>query len=155
VSNFVQRSLAAPPQALTEADANHKVVLGIGQDLMVKLESNRSTGYSWSLTESENPILTSLRKPTYKISGALPGAGGFETWTLRATKIGRETLKFEYRRPWEKKIPPAKTVLFHIAVQWPFTSIDRINRGDELIRGWAGWRDLSPKKVPHVTKNSR
>jgi predicted secreted protein len=117
VSNFVQRSLAAPPQALTEADANHKVVLGIGQDLMVKLESNRSTGYSWSLTESENPILTSLRKPTYKISGALPGAGGVETWTLRATKIGRETLKFEYRRPWEKKIPPAKTVLFHIAVQ--------------------------------------
>ncbi|HXO95208.1 MAG TPA: protease inhibitor I42 family protein [Chthoniobacterales bacterium] len=117
VSNFVQRSLAAPPQALTEADANHKVVLGIGQDLMVKLESNRSTGYSWSLTESENPILTSLRKPTYKISGALPGAGGVETWTLRATKIGRETLKFEYRRPWEKKMPPAKTVLFHIAVQ--------------------------------------
>jgi inhibitor of cysteine peptidase len=117
VSNFVQRSLAAPPQALTEADANHKVVLGIGQDLMVKLESNRSTGYSWSLTESENPILTSLRKPTYKISGALPGAGGVKTWTLRATKIGRETLKFEYRRPWEKKIPPAKTVLFHIAVQ--------------------------------------
>jgi inhibitor of cysteine peptidase len=117
VASFVNRSLAAPPRALTEADANHKVGLEVGQKLVLKLESNRSTGYSWSLTESENPILTSLGKPTYKISGALPGAGGFETWRLRATKIGRETLKFEYRRPWEKKGPPAKAVLFHIAVQ--------------------------------------
>jgi predicted secreted protein len=117
VSSFVQRTLAATPQALTEADANHKIVLGIGQDLMVKLESNRSTGYSWSLTESENPILTSLGKPTYKISSALPGVGGFETWKLRATKVGRETLKFEYRRPWEKNVSPAKTVLFNVTAQ--------------------------------------
>lgn len=117
VASFANRSLAASPRALTEADANHKVALKVGQELMVKLESNRSTGYSWSLTESENSILTSLGKSTYKISGGLPGAGGFETWRLRATKSGRETLKFEYRRPWEKKVPPAKTVLFHIAVQ--------------------------------------
>ena len=117
VSNFVHHSLATPPQALTEADANHKVVLEVGQELVVKLESNRSTGYSWSLTESENPILTSLGKPTYKIGGALPGVGGFETWKLRATKIGRETLKFEYRRPWEKKVSPARAVFFHLTVQ--------------------------------------
>jgi inhibitor of cysteine peptidase len=117
VASYVNRSLSAPPQALTEADANHKVALEVGQELMVKLESNRSTGYSWSLTESENPILTSLGKPTYKISGALPGVGGFETWKLRATKVGRETLKFEYRRPWEKKVSPEKTVLFHVMVQ--------------------------------------
>ena len=117
VASFVNRSLAAPPRALTEADANHKVRLEVGQELVLKLESNRSTGYSWSLTESENPVLTSLGKPTYKISRALPGAGGFETWRLRATKIGRETLRFEYRRPWEKKVPPAKAVLCPIAVQ--------------------------------------
>ena len=117
VAGLVNRGLAAPPQAITEADAKHKVVLEVGQELMLKLESNRSTGYSWSLTESEHPILTRLGKPIYKVNGTLPGAGGFETWTLRATKTGRETLRFEYRRPWEKKVPPAKTVLFHITVQ--------------------------------------
>ena len=116
-AGLVNRGLAAPPQAITEADAKHKVVLEVGQELMLKLESNRSTGYSWSLTESENPILTSLGKPTYKISSALPGVGGFETWKLRATKVGRETLKFEYRRPWEKNVSPAKTVLFNVTAQ--------------------------------------
>jgi predicted secreted protein len=117
VASFVNRGLAAPPRALTEADTNHKVTLEVEEGLVVKLGSNRSTGYSWSLGESKNPILSSLGKPSYKISGALPGAGGFETWKLRATKIGSETLKFEYRRPWEKKVPPAKIVLFHIAVR--------------------------------------
>jgi predicted secreted protein len=47
----------------------------------------------------------------------LPGVGGFETWKLRATKVGRETLKFEYRRPWEKNVSPAKTVLFNVTAQ--------------------------------------
>jgi inhibitor of cysteine peptidase len=117
VASFVNRSLAAPPRSLTEADANHTVGLELGQELVIKLESNRSTGYSWSLAETENPILTSLGEPTYQTSGALPGAGGFETWRFRATKIGRKTLKFEYRRPWEKKVPPAKAVLFYIVAQ--------------------------------------
>jgi hypothetical protein len=35
VASFVNRGLAAPPQALTEADANHKVALEVGQELVL------------------------------------------------------------------------------------------------------------------------
>jgi inhibitor of cysteine peptidase len=117
VVSFISRGLAAPPATITEADANRKIALSVGQELILRLESNRSTGYSWFLAGSDHPILTNLGRPAYKVGGKLPGAGGVETWTLRATKSGSEILKFEYRRPWEKKAAPAKTLLFHVTVQ--------------------------------------
>jgi inhibitor of cysteine peptidase len=116
VAAFANRGIAAPPKTVTEADTNHTVALHVGQELILKLESNRSTGYSWSRADNKDPILTSLGEPTYKMGRAVPGAGGIETWTFRATKVGTEALKLEYRRPWEKKVPPAKTVLFYITV---------------------------------------
>jgi inhibitor of cysteine peptidase len=117
MASFVSGGLAAAPRTITEADANRDLVLAVGQKLVLKLQSNPSTGYSWSLAESETPVLVSLGKPTYQARGALPGSGGVETWTLRAAKIGFETLKLEYRRPWEKQVPPAKTLLFRVTVK--------------------------------------
>jgi inhibitor of cysteine peptidase len=112
----INHSIAAAPKTIAEADAGREVPLEVGQELILKLESNQSTGYSWALVSGKSLILTSLGKPSYEVGVARPGAGGVETWTFRATKIGIETLKFEYRRPWEKKVPPAKTVLFHVTV---------------------------------------
>jgi len=106
---------ASPPKTITGADTDRPITVQIGQEILLKLESNRSTGYSWLLEESKDPVLRSLGKPTYQADRVAPGAGGVETWTFRANKIGNETLRLEYRRPWERKVPPAKTVLFHIA----------------------------------------
>jgi inhibitor of cysteine peptidase len=113
----VSCSFAAAPRTITEVDANRDVGLAVGQELVVKLPSNPSTGYSWSVAESETRALASLGKPTYQARGSLPGSGGVQTWELRAAKIGSEMLKFEYRRPWEKKLPPAKIVIFHVTVK--------------------------------------
>jgi inhibitor of cysteine peptidase len=117
MASFVSCGLAAAPRTITEADADHNVVLAVGQKLVLQLQSNPSTGYSWSLAENETRVLVGLGKPTYRARGTLPGSGGVETWTLRAAKIGSERLKFEYRRPWEKQLPPAKTLLFLVTVK--------------------------------------
>jgi inhibitor of cysteine peptidase len=117
MASFVSWGLAAAPRTITEADADRVVVLAVGQELVLKLASNPSTGYGWSLAERGTPVLANLGKPTYQASGTLPGSGGAEMWTLRAAKVGSETLKFEYRRAWEKQLPPAKTLLFRVIVK--------------------------------------
>ena len=117
MASFASCGLAAAPRTITEADANSDVLLAVGQELVLKLPSNPSTGYRWSLAEGGAPVLANLGQPRYQASGTLPGAGGVETWTLRAAQIGSQTLKFEYRRPWEKTVPPAKTLFFPITVK--------------------------------------
>jgi inhibitor of cysteine peptidase len=117
VVGFVHHAFAAPPKTITAADANHPITLQIGQEVVLRLESNRATGYSWLLAHSKNTVLTNLGRATYEKGRAAVGAGGIETWKFRAAKSGAETLKLEYRRPWEKKVPPAKTVIFDITVR--------------------------------------
>jgi inhibitor of cysteine peptidase len=115
---FTGSSHAATPVQVTAADAGRQIVLRTGQKLVVQLESNRSTGYSWSLAEPKSQILVSAGKPSYKQpSKGRPGAGGLETWTFMATKAGHEQLKLEYRRPWEKNLAPAKTIQFNVWVK--------------------------------------
>jgi inhibitor of cysteine peptidase len=109
--------IAASPTTITAADAGHPITLRIGEELVLKLECNPSTGYDWFLTEQKNSVLSSLGKPTYEQGRSMPGAGGIESWNFRAAAAGAQTLKLEYRRPWEKDTSPAKTVIFQITVR--------------------------------------
>jgi predicted secreted protein len=113
---LAEAGVAASPKIITAADADHLLTLRMGQEAVLELPSNRSTGYSWFLADSKDSVLTSLGQPAYRVSRSMPGAGGTETWKFQATKAGNGSLKLEYRRPWEK-VPPAKTVLFHISVK--------------------------------------
>jgi inhibitor of cysteine peptidase len=101
---------------MTEADSGHPVALRIGQELILTLNSNPSTGYSWIRTDTEPPLLVTLGKPVYKSGGPLPGASGVEFWKFRALKHGAQTLKLEYRRPWEKNTRPADTMVLHVTI---------------------------------------
>jgi inhibitor of cysteine peptidase len=107
---------AEPPAMRTEADSGHAVALRIGQELILALNSNHSTGYSWIRTDTETPVLVTLGKPEYKSGGPLPGASGLEIWKFRAVRRGAQTLELEYRRPWEKHTQPADTVILHVTI---------------------------------------
>jgi inhibitor of cysteine peptidase len=114
---FASSGVAASPKTITAADVGRLITLGVGEELVIKLECNPSTGYEWLLTNAKNSVLSSRGKPTYTQRRAMPGAGGIESWNFRAAVAGAETLKLEYQRPWEKNTPPAKTVIFHITVR--------------------------------------
>jgi copper homeostasis protein (lipoprotein) len=93
--------------------------LKIGGVLEVRLESNHTTGYSWVQTPAANPILTRLGAAAYeeKPAGGKTGVGGMEIWKFKAVQAGKQSLRFEYRRPWEKDVAAAKTVTFNVTVQ--------------------------------------
>ncbi len=90
----------------------------VGDTFTIPLEANHTTGYSWRLAQQPDPaILKQLGEKYDEDSSGGVGAGGVETWTFQAMAKGTATLVFEYARPFEKNVPPAKTSKFRITIQ--------------------------------------
>jgi inhibitor of cysteine peptidase len=99
----------------TAGDLNLKV----GGRLEVRLEANHTTGYLWVQEPVEKPVLQKLGKAVYREnpSDGKVGVGGVEIWKFKAVKAGKQSLRFEYRRPWEKTAAAAKTLSFDVTVE--------------------------------------
>lgn len=109
---------AAARLDLTEQENGKDILLDRGDELVVRLASNRTTGYSWGLEMTGNGRLEQQGEALYETLRSdrrLMGAGGVEVWKFRAVRKGGVVLKFNYCRPWEKDVPPVKTV------SWPVT----------------------------------
>jgi predicted secreted protein len=90
----------------------------VGDTFTIPLEANHTTGYSWHLGQPPDPaILKQLAEKYDEDNTDRVGAGGMETWTFQAMAKGTTTLVFEYTRPFEKNVPPAKTSKFKITIQ--------------------------------------
>jgi predicted secreted protein len=89
-----------------------------GDTFTIPLEANHTTGYSWRLAQTPDPAILKQAGEKYEEdnSGGV-GAGGVETWTFQAMAKGTVTLVFEYARPFEKNVPPAKTSKFKITIK--------------------------------------
>jgi inhibitor of cysteine peptidase len=97
-------------------DDDRTVELKPGDELLVKLESNRTTRFRWVLTEGPGKVLFKQGDPTYaRPIDSAPGAGGTETWSFRAVEPGEQSLVFEYRRPSDKTAE--KTVRYKVTVR--------------------------------------
>ena len=109
---------AAGVKVVTEKTAG-PVNVKVGATLEVKLEANHTTGYSWVAAPAVDPVLVNQGKAVYqeRPAGGKTGVGGTEIWRFKAVKAGKQALQFEYRKPWEKTAPAAKTVLFSVVVQ--------------------------------------
>jgi predicted secreted protein len=90
----------------------------VGDTFTIPLEANHTTGYSWRLAQPLDPaILKQLSEKYDEDNSGRMGAGGVETWAFQAMAKGVTTLVFEYARPFDKNVPPAKTSKFKITIQ--------------------------------------
>lgn len=124
IASLTPHSLHRVPDAdalavtLGEADAGRTIDVRRGQSIAVLLPSNRSTGFRWSLVPASAGVLNVVTDVGYtQDSPGAVGAPGVETWTFQASRPGQQELRFEYRRPWEKTVPPAKVILLSISVR--------------------------------------
>ena len=110
---------AKPSVTITGTDSGRVVNLKTGDTLVVRLDSNPSTGYSWNASKGKADVLLEKNKVFERgAQESTPGAGGTDVWMFEAVKEGKQKLTFTYRRPWEKA-PAAKTVWYSIVVQRP------------------------------------
>jgi predicted secreted protein/uncharacterized lipoprotein NlpE involved in copper resistance len=113
----VAEGAAAVPITLVEEDTGKTVDVERGQRIVVRLPSNRSTGYRWTLVDVDAPVLTSDGDAVYEESApaSAVGVGGTEIWSFAVERSGEQELHFEYRRPWESRnLPPAKSVSYSV-----------------------------------------
>ena len=94
-----------------------QVELSVGQSLVVTLESNATTGYSWALAQnSDGSVLSKTGNKYIAPQTTLVGAPGKEEWTFKALKKGTSTISMGYSRPWEST-PPVQTFDLTVVVK--------------------------------------
>ena len=103
---------------VTGAESGQSLGLVVGQELIVTLTSNASTGFAWSIHATPADVLRVVGESEYiPDQPVLPGSGGKERFRLEAVRTGRTTVRFEYRQPWDVVSPALRTVTYSVVVQ--------------------------------------
>jgi inhibitor of cysteine peptidase len=79
--------------------SSSEVRTGLGEVFTVKLESNPTTGYSWSV-EYDRDVLELVSEDYQRMSMAI-GGGGYAIFNFLPLRCGRTTVIMRYKRPWE------------------------------------------------------
>ncbi len=101
-----------------DGSANGQQVLMInGQILIVSLDSNPSTGFTWEVSEVDGAVLQQLGIPRFEAgSSLLVGAEGVQVFEFRALRSAQTELKMVYLRPFEEDAEPANTFSVNVNV---------------------------------------
>lgn len=84
---------------LTAADAGTTLSVRPGDEVVVTLESNATTGYAWQMeTEPASEILDLVKSEYVAPDTELVGAGGEEVWRFVATGEGTTDVALRYAR---------------------------------------------------------
>src|SRR5438094_7726240 len=84
-----RRGAAQPPASasvtVTETQNGKTVTVRPGGTLFVRLEANRTTGYSWTAQGLDAKVLQPIGKPAYEVSSpGRPGVPGHQLLQFRA-----------------------------------------------------------------------
>ncbi len=103
-------STSIPSQVqFTEANGNQRAQVSVNQTVIIDLEGNISTGYSWEVAALDPKMLQQVGDPEFKPSSNLAGAPGRQLTRFKVIGAGESELKLVYHRPWEKDVAPLKT----------------------------------------------
>ncbi|MGM0530374.1 MAG: protease inhibitor I42 family protein [Bacteroidota bacterium] len=88
--------------ASIQFDREYKV--NKGEEFVINLKTNPSTGYNWMIEEGLSDSLVTLQDEEYvpaenPVDKPRLGAGGIKKWHFEAAKKGKTILKFVYKRP--------------------------------------------------------
>jgi len=98
-------------------DEKQPVSVNVGQQFVVELESNPTTGFIWTAT-FDAKVLSQVSKD-YTASPAAPGlvgSGGKDKFTFKAVAAGTTDLTFGYHRS-NESVPYAQTKIFKVTVK--------------------------------------
>ena len=95
---------------LTADDNGRQVEVEAGGQIVINLEGNPSTGYTWEAKDLDTTMLEQVGDPVFiSTSPGSVGSGGILTLTFKSLKAGTASLKLVYHRPWEPGVDPLDT----------------------------------------------
>jgi len=94
---------------LEEPDNGSDIFLVQGDAVQVRLNSNPSTGYAWTVASNAPSVLQPAGEPKFEpAEKPKPGAAGTQAFSFRVVGGGGVFLELVYGRPSEKDTPPAR-----------------------------------------------
>jgi len=87
---------------------------------VLELESNSSTGYSWSVDDNDYVELvadTYYQSDAAKADPMIAGAAGKQVFVFKAVKAGTTEIKLNYTRSFEKNAKPADTAAIKLVIK--------------------------------------
>jgi predicted secreted protein len=112
--------LISKPKGKVFNDIKKPIVVKVGEEFTIKLQSNHTTGYEWMLVEEfESAPIEFVDKEyiTKKAPKMMTGVGGFEYWKFKAVKKGLMILKMKEARPSDPSGPASVSLAFNIEVK--------------------------------------
>jgi inhibitor of cysteine peptidase len=88
-----------------------------GETLILSINGNPTTGYTWEVESVDQNVLQSAGKPDYKSDSMLVGSGGTYKFKFTAASAGVTPLKLKYWRTFEPDNPPVETFEVKIVVK--------------------------------------
>lgn len=83
-------------------DPSIPIRVSLDDQLVLRLESNPSTGFSWQIASPLDESIVRFEESRYVSDPSkLIGSGGSEYWTFRAVGTGRTTIAMRYVQSWE------------------------------------------------------
>ena len=95
-------------------DPSQRIEIGVGEQFVIPLESNPTTGYEWMVDFDESLLKLAQSDFTPAQSG-LTGAGGEQRFTFKkGVKTGKTDITLTYKRQWEQDFADQKVFVVSI-----------------------------------------
>jgi predicted secreted protein len=101
---------------VTDKDNGGTVTLAKGDTLVVKVEGNAGTGYSWSVAKNDKSVLAFQSQATER-QDKKPGGKFTAVFNFSAAAAGGSDIEMHYARPFEKDKAPARTFKLKVKVE--------------------------------------
>lgn len=88
------------PGVLTEADNGKTVELRAGDEVVLRLPENATTGYRWAVDAADGNLVE-VKEGEYLARSNAVGSGGQAQWIIYAKAVGTTPIKLKRWRHWE------------------------------------------------------
>ena len=103
---------------LNAADKGSQVEVKVGDQIVISLDANPSTGYTWVAKDLDTTMFEQVGDPVFTSSNPnLVGSGRTLILTYKTLKAGTVNLTLVYQRPWETGIDPIDTYEITVKVK--------------------------------------
>ena len=120
IAVLILATACSSPQStiLTTTNNGNQVEVKVGGQIIIKLDGNPSTGYTWEAKDLDATMFTQVGDPVFDSSNpGLVGSGGTLTLTFKTLKAGTSPLTLVYHRPWETGVDPTNTFTVTLKVK--------------------------------------
>jgi inhibitor of cysteine peptidase len=95
--------------------AGRTIELTTGQVVIITLEANPTTGYTWEVVEAPSgQIMRQVGEIEFESESDAIGAGGVQIIKFEVVNAGQTSLTLAYHRPWETDVEPLNTFSINV-----------------------------------------